>query len=70
MFCDIGATVQDFAFYGQGTGPIVLDNLECTGTELSLFSCRHNGINVHNCGHNEDVGVTCMGKLHAACNSS
>ena len=58
----IGATVQDFAFYGQGTGLIVLDDLACTGSESSLFSCDHRGINSHNCGHFEDVGVTCMGK--------
>ena len=70
MFCDTGATIQRSAFYGQGTGLIVLDNLECTGSELSLFSCRHSGINSHNCDHSEDVGVTCMGKLHVTCNTS
>lgn len=39
--------------------PIVLDNLQCTGTEISLINCTHNGIGVHNCGHIEDAGVQC-----------
>ncbi len=56
-----GASFQCCATYGQGTGPIVLDNVACGGTEASLFACPHNGINVHNCVHGEDVGVVCQG---------
>ena len=48
-----------FAFFGQGTGPIFLDDVRCTGNELTLLSCPHNGINNHNCGHHEDAGVRC-----------
>ena len=39
--------------------PIVLDNLRCNGSESRLTSCRHNGIGVHNCDHNEDAGLQC-----------
>lgn len=49
------------AAFGQGVGPIVLDNLFCTGTEARLVDCFHNGINVHNCAHTEDAGVGCGG---------
>ena len=63
MFVIIGATAQCCASYGQGSGLIVLDDLACAGTETSLFDCSHRGINSHNCGHGEDVGVTCVGKL-------
>ena len=45
--------------YSQGTGPILLDDVSCEGSELSLFSCNHRGVGNHNCDHNEDVGVRC-----------
>ena len=47
------------ATFGQGSGTIWLDNLQCTGSETDLFSCPHNGPGVHNCGHSEDAGVVC-----------
>ena len=47
------------AYYGQGTGPIVLDDVFCTGAESSLFSCSHRGVGNHNCDHSQDAGVRC-----------
>ena len=47
------------AFYGQGTGPIVMDDVLCYGSESSLPSCLHS--TNHNCGHHEDWGVECSG---------
>ncbi|CAH1790454.1 unnamed protein product, partial [Owenia fusiformis] len=51
---------------GGGTGPIWLDNIACGGSETTLFECRHNGFGSHNCGHGEDVGITCVGLLSTA----
>jgi hypothetical protein len=58
----IGATAFNRAFFGQGTGRILLDNLGCAGTETRLVDCPHNGIGIENCVHSEDAGLRCTGK--------
>jgi len=52
-----------FARYGQGTGPIWLDDVSCLGTEPDLFTCGHIGIGNHNCRHFEDASAECSGIL-------
>ncbi|XP_066296405.1 deleted in malignant brain tumors 1 protein-like isoform X1 [Branchiostoma lanceolatum] len=53
-------TYHHDAHFGQGTGPIYMDDLDCTGAETSLFDCLYGGWASHNCGHHEDVSVVCL----------
>ncbi|XP_071956197.1 scavenger receptor cysteine-rich domain-containing protein DMBT1-like [Antedon mediterranea] len=51
------------AHFGQGTGPIMLDNVQCSGSETFITGCLNRGMRVHNCGHSEDASVICGGKV-------
>ena len=48
------------AQFGQGSGPILLDNVECSGSEVALLFCPANPIGRHNCVHAEDASVVCV----------
>lgn len=47
--------------YGLGRGQIILDTLMCNGTEDNILDCEHDGPLKHNCDHEEDATVICLG---------
>jgi deleted-in-malignant-brain-tumors protein 1 len=54
--------VMQFSLYGGGSGPVLLDNIECTGNESYIRECSHLGWNVYHswCDtHYYDAGVDC-----------
>ncbi|OCT71914.1 neurotrypsin isoform X1 [Xenopus laevis] len=53
------AKARTMAYFGEGQGPIHLDNVECSGSENTLAECSKQDSGIHNCWHNEDAGVIC-----------
>ena len=55
------ATAFGRAHFGEGAGKrIVLDDVDCSGSENRLFDCPHLGLGINNCGHSEDASVRCL----------
>ena len=58
---------------GLGEQRIWLDDVRCLADEAghrvddpgSLFDCNHAGVGLHNCSHEEDVGLRCSGTERA-----
>ena len=58
----IGSLARTNAYYGQGTGFIMISYVGCTGEEQNLLNCTHSGYGRTYCGHYEDAGVRCPGR--------
>ncbi|XP_060509071.2 macrophage scavenger receptor types I and II isoform X1 [Panthera onca] len=52
--------VHKGAYFGQGTGPIWLNEVFCFGRESSIEECKIKQWGARVCSHSEDAGVTCV----------
>ena len=58
-----GSTAFRNAAFGEGTGAVFLEGLECDGTESSLLECpMDTQLGLSQCDHSEDSGIRCYGK--------
>ena len=47
--------------FGQGSGNILMSDINCTGAETSLFDCGHSEFySSQGCSHEDDVGIICQ----------
>ena len=68
LYVCVGALSYNRAYFGQGSVPVLLDDVYCRGTEDTLLNCTYNG--AINDGHNEDTGVRCFNQIGNICCSS
>ena len=57
----LGAVAFSSAHFGAGTGPIHLDDVDCSGTESNITDCPHSSTITCTNGHSQDAGVRCQG---------
>nr|XP_034994296.1 deleted in malignant brain tumors 1 protein-like isoform X3 [Zootoca vivipara] len=54
-----GGTTPLVAYFGEGSGPFLLNDVYCNGNEHHLWECSNAGWRSHNCIRNEAAGVIC-----------
>ncbi|XP_027399202.1 antigen WC1.1-like [Bos indicus x Bos taurus] len=57
--CGEALNATGSAHFGAGSGPIWLDDLNCTGKESHVWRCPSRGWGRHDCRHKQDAGVIC-----------
>ena len=64
IYLHAGGSAHSNAYFGTGSGPIFLSNVQCNLNSSQLLQCFSQPILYHNCIHSEDAGVSCNGKVH------
>ena len=59
LSCAGGQAIGQSSF-GEGTGRIWLDNVQCTGSERLLANCPSSLRGITTCTHAQDAGLRCQ----------
>ena len=67
LYVYVGGRAYSNAHFGAGSGPIFLDDVQCTSSASQLLECPSRPILSHNCRHSADAGVGCEGVFCIQC---
>ncbi|XP_065121929.1 scavenger receptor cysteine-rich domain-containing group B protein-like [Paramisgurnus dabryanus] len=59
MGCGTPIAAKTGPFFGQGSGPVWLDDVSCSGNEPSVKNCPSKALGTSTCSHGQDAGVVC-----------
>lgn len=59
LFFFSGAIAGLSGSFGPGSGPIILHDVTCSGSEYSLFECGYQVLETSNCAYYQTAEVTC-----------
>ncbi|XP_030851599.1 deleted in malignant brain tumors 1 protein-like [Strongylocentrotus purpuratus] len=62
---DGALSAPGIARFGQGSGRILLDRVNCDGTEDNLAECGYSGNARYSCSHTSDAGAMCYSGVHS-----
>ena len=57
----LGYSGGSASYFGQGTGPALMTNVNCSRNEISIFGCSGND-RASTCSSGKDAGVVCVGE--------
>lgn len=49
------------SYFGPGTGPVIIDDLDCHGNETDINQCASAPWGASSCGPNNVAGLDCQG---------
>uniref|UniRef100_A0A672P1F3 SRCR domain-containing protein n=1 Tax=Sinocyclocheilus grahami TaxID=75366 RepID=A0A672P1F3_SINGR len=61
--CGDVITAKGGAYFGQGSGPVWMNSVDCVGKESSLIQCNIAHWQHNNLDHLHDAGVICSGEI-------